>query len=325
MATLTYVYADQTAVLGPFVLEEQLTGAECSLLALCDGTTAVALPLSQDHKRIGEGDTGPNTGGMGAYAPAPIAADPDELLATFVQPIVDYYKSVGTPYVGVLFAGLMLTADGPRLIEYNCRFGDPETQAILPRIDSDLLEALWSCADGTLSGYRLEAAPDACVTVVAASGGYPGGYETGREISGIEEANARDDVVVFHAGTAARDGQVVTAGGRVLAVSALGADVADARRRALEAVELFRSLVTVTFNVVPVPFTDRYEIVVEQTFETHVPIPVLVVDPPWQQFYNVEPGFEVISWQGLCTPAGVPRAILERIRFRKEGSGGEGR
>jgi phosphoribosylamine--glycine ligase len=146
-------------------------------------------------------------------------------------------RAEGIDYRGVIYAGLMLTEDGPQVLEFNCRFGDPETQAILPRIGSDLLEAMAACAEGSLAGYRLEAAPDACVTVVLASGGYPGHYETGVEITGVGEADARDDVVVFHAGTARRDGRLVTAGGRVLAVSALGADVADARRRAYEAVE----------------------------------------------------------------------------------------
>src|SRR5262245_55597174 len=136
--------------LGPVVLEERLVGQECSLMALCDGRSARALPIAQDHKRIGEGDKGANTGGMGAYAPAPIGLDADELCATFVQPVIDHLCHQATPYIGVLYAGLMLTADGPRLIEYNCRFGDPEAQAVLPLIESDLAELLLSCCRGHL-------------------------------------------------------------------------------------------------------------------------------------------------------------------------------
>ncbi len=229
-----------TAQLGPFVLEERLSGPECSLLALCDGSTAVALPLAQDHKRIGEGDTGKNTGGMGAYAPAPVPYDADELLATFVQPIIDYYASAGTPYVGVLYAGLMLTADGPQLIEYNCRFGDPETQAVLPLVDSDLAELALACAEGRLAGHiaaePLAIRPGAACTVVAASPGYPDDPHTGTTISltgfsTTEWANGStvvEDAILFPAGV--HDGK--TAGGRVLAVTGLGPDLATARAAA---------------------------------------------------------------------------------------------
>ena len=172
----------ETAKLGPFVLEERLSGPECSLLALCDGTAAVALPLAQDHKRIGEGDTGPNTGGMGAYAPAPVPYDPNDLVRTFVKPILDYYASVGTPYVGVLYAGLMLTADGPRLIEYNCRFGDPEAQAVLPLLESDLAELALACTQGAIKGRLLAVRSGAACTVVAAAPGYPGDPHKGSPI-----------------------------------------------------------------------------------------------------------------------------------------------
>ncbi len=225
-----------TAILGPFVLEEQLSGPECSLLALCDGTTAVALPIAQDHKRIGEGDTGPNTGGMGAYAPAPIHDDPDDLVRTFIQPIIDYFASAGTPYVGVLYAGLMLTSDGPRLIEYNCRFGDPETQAVLPLLSSDLAELALACTTGTVGEHTVEVSDGAACTVVAASPGYPGDPHLGASISldgfsTTEWANASSvvpEAILFPAGVA--DGK--TAGGRVLAVTGLGDDLAAARSAA---------------------------------------------------------------------------------------------
>ena len=225
-----------TAVLGPFVLEERLAGAECSLLALCDGTTAVALPLAQDHKRIGEGDTGPNTGGMGAYAPAPVPDDPDDLVRTFVQPIVDYFAQAGTPYVGVLYAGLMITADGPRLIEYNCRFGDPETQAVLPLLESDLAELALACTKHDVASVPVVVKEASACTVVAAAPGYPADPHVGAPIvldgfSTTEWANRSDrepDAILFPAGV--RDGK--TAGGRVLAVTGLGADLAAARAAA---------------------------------------------------------------------------------------------
>jgi len=230
-----------TAILGPFVLEQQLSGPECSLLALCDGTTAVALPLSQDHKRIGEGDTGPNTGGMGAFAPAPVASDADVLLRTFVQPILDYFASAGTPYVGVLYAGLMLTADGPRLIEYNCRFGDPETQAVLPLLLSDLAELALACTSGTVGEHTVKVRDGASCTVVVASPGYPGDPHTGATItldgfSTTEWANHSTivpEAILFPAGVA--DGR--TAGGRVLAVTGLGDNLAAARSAAYRGVD----------------------------------------------------------------------------------------
>ena len=152
-------YAAIGVTTGPFVLEERMSGPECSLLALCDGRIAKALPLAQDHKRIGEGDTGPNTGGMGAYAPAPVPYSADELLATFVQPVLDHLAAAGTPYVGVLYAGLMLTPDGPRLVEYNVRFGDPEAQAVLPLLRSDLAELALACTRGDLASTAVEIDP----------------------------------------------------------------------------------------------------------------------------------------------------------------------
>lgn len=206
---------------GPIVLEEMLTGPECSLMAMCDGTVARALPVAQDHKRIGEGDTGPNTGGMGAYAPAPIPYDTDELTATFIQPVLDHLASVGAPYIGVLYAGLMLTPDGPRLLEFNCRFGDPETQAVLPLLDDDLATLALGCANGRIGVERITASGSAC-TVVAAAAGYPSTVRSGDTITwGTDDAGS----LVFPAGT---DG-LVTTGGRVLAVTGLGHDLAAAR------------------------------------------------------------------------------------------------
>ncbi|HNJ96949.1 MAG TPA: phosphoribosylamine--glycine ligase, partial [Ilumatobacteraceae bacterium] len=163
---------------GPIVLEERLTGPECSLMAMCDGKVARPLPIAQDHKRVGDGDAGPNTGGMGAYAPAPIPYDPEELTATFVQPVIDHLLHVGAPYVGVLYAGLMLTPDGPRLLEFNCRFGDPEAQAVLPLLTDDLAELALACCHGNLGDRRIAARGAAC-TVVAAAPGYPAAPVTG--------------------------------------------------------------------------------------------------------------------------------------------------
>ena len=213
---------------GPFVLEERMTGPECSLLALCDGHVARPLPLAQDHKRIGEGDTGPNTGGMGAYAPAPVPYSADELVAQFVQPVLDHFAAAGTPYVGVIFAGLMLTADGPRLVEYNVRLGDPEAQAVLPLLESDLAEVALACTQGRLADHPLSIAPGAACTVVAAAPGYPGTPVTGLPVSGVDEVSL---ALLFPAGLV--DGQ--TAGGRVLAVTGLGPDLAAARSAAYEA------------------------------------------------------------------------------------------
>jgi phosphoribosylamine--glycine ligase/phosphoribosylaminoimidazole synthetase len=211
---------------GPFLLEERLRGPECSLLALCDGATAVALPLAQDHKRIGEGDTGPNTGGMGAYAPAPVQFSGDELIAEFVQPVLDHFAAKGTPYVGVIFAGLMLTADGPRLIEYNVRFGDPEAQTVLPLLETDLAELALACTKGDVASVPLRVSGQSAVTVVAAAPGYPADPTTGQPIT---DRGDLEHTFRFDAGVSS-DGK--TAGGRVLAVTGLGADLGDARDRA---------------------------------------------------------------------------------------------
>jgi phosphoribosylamine--glycine ligase/phosphoribosylaminoimidazole synthetase len=215
---------------GPFVLEERMTGPECSLLTLCDGRVARALPLAQDHKRIGEGDTGPNTGGMGAYAPAPVPHSAAELVAQFVQPVLDHFAAAGTPYVGVIFAGLMLTADGPRLVEYNVRLGDPEAQAVLPLLESDLAEVALACTQGRLAATPLAIAPGAACTVVAAAPGYPSAPVTGLPVSGVDDVSP---ALLFPAGLV--DGQ--TAGGRVLAVTGLGPDLASARAAAYEAMD----------------------------------------------------------------------------------------
>ncbi|WP_205528767.1 phosphoribosylamine--glycine ligase [Desertimonas flava] len=226
------VAVDIVAATGPFVLEERMTGPELSLLALCDGSTAVALPLAQDHKRIGEGDTGPNTGGMGAYAPAPVNVSADELVATFVQPILDHYAEAGTPYVGVIYAGLMLTPDGPRLVEYNVRFGDPETQAVLPLLESDLASLALAATTGTLGLEPLHVRDGAACSVVAAAAGYPSAPRTGDPVFLLGD-ELGDDAIVFPAGV--HEGR--TSGGRVLTVTGLGPDLAAARAAAYDAIE----------------------------------------------------------------------------------------
>jgi phosphoribosylamine---glycine ligase len=215
------------------VVEEHLEGAELSLLALCDGERAVPLAPARDFKRIGDGDQGPNTGGMGAYSPVPEigAGDIEEIVAAVHQPVVDRMRERGTPFRGVLYAGLMLTADGPKVLEFNVRFGDPETQAVLPRLRSDLVALMRRCTEpGGLAGARLDWDPRTSVTVVLASAGYPASSSKGDPITGLDEVPA--GVEVTHAGTArGPDGGLVTAGGRVLNVTALGDD-ADAAREA---------------------------------------------------------------------------------------------
>ena len=221
------------------VIEEFLDGPECSLFGLSDGTHVVPLEPAQDFKRVGDGDEGLNTGGMGAYAPVPAVSPAvvELIRRTVMQPVIDEMARRGTPFTGVLYAGLALTDDGPKVIEFNARFGDPETQVVLPLLTSDLGQVLRACADGDVHQVgQLTFAPGACVTVVMASGGYPGSYPTGVAIDGVADADAREDVVVFHAGTRAEDGHLVTAGGRVLAVSALGPDLAAALDRAYAAV-----------------------------------------------------------------------------------------
>ena len=222
------------------VVEEFLRGEEASVHAITDGNTLLVLPSSQDHKRVGEGDSGPNTGGMGAYSPAPVVEGDmmDRIVRTVLVPTLHGMKREGTPFRGVLYAGLMITKGGPRVLEYNVRFGDPETQVLLPRMRSDLFDILYAAADGDLSGIDdldLEERP--CVGVVVASEGYPGAYQGGKEIAGLDAVEALDDVVVYHAGTRLSGDRVVTAGGRVLCVSALGDDIQAARDRAYEGVD----------------------------------------------------------------------------------------
>jgi phosphoribosylamine--glycine ligase len=221
------------------VVEELLEGEEVSLFALCDGVDALPLAPAQDFKRLLDGDEGPNTGGMGSYSPVPALGqvEADQLVELVHRPVLRELARRGAPFQGLLYAGLMLTADGPRVLEFNCRFGDPETQAILPRLEGDLLTALAAAAEGSLAGIELTASPEAAVTVVLASPGYPEAPETGKTIAGVEAAEA-DGAFVFHAGTALRGGALVSAGGRVLAVTATGGDLAAARGNAYRAVEL---------------------------------------------------------------------------------------
>ena len=220
------------------VIEELLEGEEVSLFALCDGQRAVPLAPAQDFKRLLDGDEGPNTGGMGSYSPVPNLDEDDveELAGLVHRPVLAELARRGTPFVGLLYAGLMLTDAGPRVLEFNCRFGDPETQALLPRLEGDLLEALAAAAHGDLTGIELEAGPLAAVAVVLASGGYPDDPESGIPIGGVEVAGATG-ALVFHAGTALRHGQLVSAGGRVLNVVGMADSVAEAREHAYAAVE----------------------------------------------------------------------------------------
>jgi len=225
------------------VIEEFLEGEELSLLALCDGANVLPLAPAQDYKRIRDGDEGPNTGGMGSYSPVPeIERAEVERIADLVhRPVVDAMRRRGTPYHGVLYAGLMLTEAGPKVLEFNCRFGDPETQAVLPRLSSDLLELCLASRDpGGLAGVDAAFGDDWAVTVVLASAGYPESSSKGDVIEGLHQAADVEGVEVTHAGTARSDGEVVTAGGRVLNVTGLGPTAAEARRRAYDAAELIR-------------------------------------------------------------------------------------
>jgi len=221
------------------VVEDKLLGEEASILAFVDGRNIYLMESSQDHKPIGEGDTGPNTGGMGAYSPAPVVNENmmNKITREILVPVVDAMNRQGTPYKGVLYAGLMITSGGPRVLEFNVRFGDPETQPILMRLQSDLLEVCLAACEGRLEEITLRWDPRPAVCVVMASGGYPGDYEKGKVITGLEKAQELEDVAVFHAGTREDNGDVVTSGGRVLGVTALGADVAAAQARAYEAVD----------------------------------------------------------------------------------------
>ena len=220
----------------PFLVEELLEGEEVSIFALCDGAAAIALPAAQDYKRIGDGDEGPNTGGMGSYSPVPRLSDADvaELVETVHRPVLAELAQRATPFVGALYAGLMLTADGPRVLEFNCRFGDPETQSLLPRLEGDLLQALAAAAAGELRGVELSSSEQAAVTIVLAAPDYPDHGDSGTPIAGVEAA-ASAGALVFHAGTALHHGRLVTNGGRILDVTALGDSLADARERAYTA------------------------------------------------------------------------------------------
>ncbi len=219
------------------VIEECLAGEEASFFVLCDGRRGVALPSAQDHKRAFDGDRGPNTGGMGAFAPSPLVSPAlaAQVMTAIVQPVLDGLRSEGEEYRGVLYVGLMLTRDGPQVIEFNVRFGDPEAQVVLPMIETDLAPVLLAAANGDLGAAEWRAADDPHVGVVVASGGYPGAFETGHEIDGLDQAEALPGVVVFHAGSRLRDGRVVTSGGRVLTVVGRGRTFAEARTRAYDA------------------------------------------------------------------------------------------
>ncbi len=225
------------------LIEEFLQGEEASILALIDGRRALMLASSQDHKRARDGDQGPNTGGMGAYSPAPVVTDSlwPRIDHEIIQPVLRGLRSRGIEYRGILYAGLMIDAAGnPKVLEFNCRFGDPETQAILPRMDDDLYPLLRACAEGNLADCELRWRPEACVCVVMSAGGYPGAYQKGDPITGLDQAARRTGVTVFHAGTALRDGTVVTDGGRVLGVTALGDTLPEAAAAAYHAVDMIQ-------------------------------------------------------------------------------------
>jgi phosphoribosylamine--glycine ligase len=224
------------------VIEECLEGEEASFFALCDGETALALATAQDHKRARDGDEGPNTGGMGAYSPAGVMTPQlsGRVMEEIVLPTVRAMKAMGSPYKGVLYAGLMITAEGPKLIEYNVRFGDPECQVLMLRLMSDLLPALMAATDGMLKNFDLRWFPEAALTVVMAAKGYPGSYAQGSVIDGLDAAAAVEGVEIFHAGTREEGGRIVASGGRVLNVCALGRSVAQAQARAYAAVDCIR-------------------------------------------------------------------------------------
>ena len=223
------------------VIEEFLEGEEASVFALVDGETALPMVAAQDHKQVGEGDQGPNTGGMGAYSPTPALdeAGLEEIMGTIIRPTVAGMSAEGRPYKGVLFAGLMLGPKGPKLLEYNVRFGDPECQVLMMRLKSDLLPALLACADGVLESFDLRWYEEPALVVVMAAKGYPGAYDKGSRIAGLQAAGALPDVKIFHAGTKrGAEGDLQANGGRVLGVAAMGGDIAAARERAYQAVEL---------------------------------------------------------------------------------------
>lgn len=221
------------------VIEEFMEGEEASLLAFTDGRTIVPMLAAQDHKRVNDGDQGPNTGGMGAYCPAPVMTDAlkEKTVKEVLRPIVDALAKEGRPYSGCLYAGLMIKGDSVKVVEFNARFGDPETQVVLPLLKSDLAEIMVACANGTLTPDLVEWSDKAAVCVVMASGGYPASYKKGIPITGLKAANAMDDVVVFHAGTREADGKILTNGGRVLGVTAVADDIPSAQQKAYDAVD----------------------------------------------------------------------------------------
>ena len=227
---------------GKVVIEEFLEGEEATLLCFVDGLTAVPMVSSQDHKRVFDGDKGPNTGGMGAYSPAPVLKKDIEnaIINKILYPTVLGMHSIGKPYKGVLYLGIIMTKEGPKVIEYNARFGDPETQVVLPRLKTDLLDVFLAVIEGKLDKIEVEWDAKPTVCIVMASGGYPGKYENGKVITGIKEAEKLDEVVVFHAGTELKNNQVVTNGGRVLGVTASGADLRQAVDKAYKAVSLIK-------------------------------------------------------------------------------------
>ena len=224
------------------VIEEFMQGEEASYFALCDGEHALPLATAQDHKRAFDGDQGPNTGGMGAYSPAPVMTEAmcARVMEEMVKPTLRALKAMGCPYKGVLFVGVMVTADGPKLVEYNARFGDPETQVLMLRMKSDIVPALLASADGQLKNFSLRWHDEAALTVIMATRGYPGDYGKGSVIEGLDDAARVEGVEIFHAGTAIKDGRLVANGGRVLNVCALGRNVTEAQRRAYEAVDRIR-------------------------------------------------------------------------------------
>jgi phosphoribosylamine--glycine ligase len=221
------------------VVEETLKGEEASFLAFCDGEHYALLPSSQDHKAVFEGDTGPNTGGMGAYSPAPILPEEkyEETAEAVIRPILQHLAAKGQPFKGVLYAGLMFDGDTPNVLEYNVRFGDPECQPLLMRLDTDIVDIMMACIEGRLDEIDVKVRPETAICVVMAADGYPGDYPKGMEIKGIDEADKLENVKVFHAGTKLEDGKILSSGGRILGVTALGSDLADAKKRAYEAVE----------------------------------------------------------------------------------------
>ena len=221
------------------VIEEFMTGREVSVLSFVDGTHIKEMASAQDHKRAGDGDTGLNTGGMGNFSPSPFYTEEVQQFCRekIFQPTVDAMKAEGREFKGVIFFGLMLTENGPKVLEYNCRFGDPEAQVVLPRMENDIVDVFEACIDGTLDQIDLKFSDEACVCVVLASDGYPVAYEKGKEIRGLENFAGKDDYFCFHAGTAVKDGRIVTNGGRVLGITALGKDLKEARAKAYEAVE----------------------------------------------------------------------------------------